>query len=101
MPTWRHMKAVVVVCSMVVSVDALRSRTAASGQFNNDRVESTVKAGLPVSSNFATNTIYGGKFLSPLLVGMYGDQWVSHHKNAYATKMMVEAFFHLYPKSHL
>jgi len=43
----------------------------------------TEKAGLPVSPNFATNTIYGGKFLSPLLVGMWRAQWVSHQKKAY------------------
>ena len=34
------------------------------------RVVTTVKAGLPVSSNFATNTIYGGKILPAQVVGM-------------------------------
>ena len=53
----------------------------------------TVKADLPVTSNFATNTLYGGKILPARVVGMWRAQCVPPHKNAYTTKMMVEAFF--------
>ena len=51
----------------------------------------TVKADLPVTSNFATNTFYGGKILPARVVGMWRAECVPPRKNAYTTKMMVEA----------
>ena len=54
----------------------------------------TVKADLPVTSNFATNTLYGGKFLPARVVGMWRAEWVCLLETClHATKMMVEAYF--------